>query len=157
MGDLVVQARCLAYLTVAYRRRGDVEATRSFAERGIALSQQLGTIEYVAMAKANLAWLAWRQSRSEDALLLGEEALTLWHGMDDPYGVDWQALLPLTAVAMQQDRLPAAVEYLRGLFRDNQHPLPAELATASQEAISGEFAAPKLERVIQVAKRIGYL
>jgi hypothetical protein len=127
------------------------------------MSQQLGMVEYVAMAKANLAWRAWRQSRPNDATSLGDEALALWHGMEDPYGVDWQAILPLTAVALEQRRISEAIAYVRGLFRDTQHPLPAELASAAKKAIATfdagqvDAASARLDDVTQVARKITYL
>jgi hypothetical protein len=120
-------------------------------------------IEYVAMAKANLAWLAWREHRSAEAMSLAEEALNLWHGMEDPYGVDWLALLPAIAVAVEQERLDQAIEYTKGLFGENQHPLPSMLANAANEVIgasetAGASAAmPNLRQLIAVAQQIGYL
>jgi len=163
VGDLVVQARCLSYLTVAYRRSGDLNEAHQCADRTMALAGQLGMVEYVAMAKANLAWLAWREERSGDANSLGNEALALWHGMEDPYGVDWQALLPLVAVAIADDRFDSAIEYTRGLFGENQHPLPPPLTAAAEEALNtwqttgATDVQPKLEHLIAVAKQIGYL
>jgi tetratricopeptide (TPR) repeat protein len=163
VGDLVVQARCLSYLTVAYRRFGDLNETRQSADRTMALAGQLGMVEYLAMAKANLAWLAWREGRGRDASLLGQEALALWHGMEDPYGVDWQALLPLIAIATTDGRFDSAIEYTRGLFGENQHPLPSSLTAVAEEAINtwGKTGATdvrsKLEQLIAVAKQIDYL
>ena len=163
VGDLVVQARCLSYLTVAYRRSGDNEATRRYAERTISLARQLGMVEYVAMAKASLAWLAWRQGRFQDVESLGSEALALWHGMDDPYGVDWQALLPMIAVAVAEGKIDEAVANVRGLFGENQHPLPAALVAAATMVISSnemqDPAATKanLDYLVAVAKQVAYL
>src|SRR6185436_4178502 len=131
VGDRVVQARCLTYQTVAHRRGGNEKETEHYVERARALALQLGMVEYVAMADANLAWLAWREQRSNDVESLGQEALKLWHGMKDPYGFDWMALLPLIAVALAGDRLEQAVEYTRGLFGENQHPLPPALINAA--------------------------
>jgi hypothetical protein len=120
-------------------------------------------VEYVAMATANLSWLAWRQKRPAEAESLGKEALQLWHGMEDPYGVDWQAILPLVAVAVEDRRFEQAVECIRGLFGENQHPLPQALTTAVKEVIAiaedSDAAAveSKLQQVIEVSREIGYL
>jgi len=163
VGDFAVQARALSDLTVAFRRLGDQKQTRIEAERTIALATQLGMVEYVAMAKASLAWLAWRESKTSDARSLGEEALRLWHEMEDPYGVDWQALLPLIAVAVSEARLIDAVAYAKALFGENQHPLPDPLIKAANEVIEiAEKNDPgalrrKLEELISVSEKIGYL
>jgi tetratricopeptide (TPR) repeat protein len=162
-GDLVMQTRCLAYLAVATRRAHDPDRCERFASRAAALAGQLGMPEYVAMATANLAWLAWHEGKYPDANSLGTEALTLWHGMSDPYGVDWEAILPLVGAALAERRLDDAIEHARGLFRENQHPIPPVLAAAARDAIEGAKTKTStekqasLERMIEVARDIGYL
>ena len=103
-GDLVIQARCLIYLAVAHRGVGNVNEVHDYAVRSLELTSKLAMVEYVAMAKAGLAWVAWRKNNSEEAELLGREALELWHGMEDPYSFDWMALWPLIAVSHQPER-----------------------------------------------------
>jgi hypothetical protein len=68
-------------------------------ETNFELATKLGMVEYIAMAKANLAWVAWREEDHAEAEKLATEALDLWHGMDDPYGFDWMAVWPLIAIA----------------------------------------------------------
>jgi tetratricopeptide (TPR) repeat protein len=163
VGDLVVQARSLSYLTVAYRRSGDNEMTRRYAQQTEALATQLRMVEYVAMAKAGQAWLAWREGHFQDVDRLGSEALNLWHGMEDPYGVDWQALLPLTAAAVAQGRPQDAVSYVRGLFGKNQHPLPPTLMAAAMMVISASdnqnagAIRTNLDYLVAVSKQVSYL
>jgi tetratricopeptide (TPR) repeat protein len=134
-GNLVVQARCLAYLPVAQRSNGSLDQTRAQAERALELARKLAMIEYVAMAKANLAWVAWKQARFSDCEKLGQEALELWHGMEDPYSFDWMALFPLIATAMARKQTEDAVKLAEGLFSDNQHPIDAEVMSATKQAI----------------------
>ena len=69
---------------------------------------------------------------------LGCEALKLWHGMEDPYSLDWMALWPLIAIAHKRKNFSAAIEHMRALFAPKQHPLPAPLASAVQTAIQAE-------------------
>ena len=162
VGDLVVQARCLTYLTVAHRRSGDKEETRRCGDRTLELAAKIGMVEYVAMGKANLAWLAWKEARRTDAESLGREALKLWHGMEDPYGLDWLALLPLIAVAPESN-LEHAIELTRGLFAENQHPLPEDLAKAAEAVIEisagqdREKTRTAVQHLLLVAERAGYL
>lgn len=163
VGDLVMRTRCLTYLAVAHRRSGHMMETRRYAERTVSLATQLGMVEYIAMAKANLSWLAWREERFQDVDLLGSEALALWHGMDDPYGVDWQALLPMIAVAVVQGRSEQAVGHVRNLFGENQHPLPPALVAAATMVISASenrdaaITRTNLEYLVAVAKQVAYL
>jgi predicted ATPase len=163
VGDLVVQARCLTYLATAHRRAHHLDETRHFAVRTQELAAEIGMVEYVAMAKANLAWLAWREGKHDDALTSGREALELWHGMEDPYGVDWMALWPLIAIALDQNNMAQAIEHARALFGPNQHPLPQELMVITQKAIAAwqknvrEIARTHLEQAVQIAHKVAQL
>src|SRR5205085_7793819 len=134
-GDLVGEARCLTYLAVAHRRNGDVDLAKEFADQTLVLAPKLQMTEYVAMAKANLAWAAWKEQRLDDCEKLGDEALELWHGMDDPYSFDWMALWPLIATAMTRKQIERAVHLAEGLFRDNQHPIDEEVMAATKPSI----------------------
>jgi class 3 adenylate cyclase/tetratricopeptide (TPR) repeat protein len=135
-GDLVVQARCLAYLTSACRCAGEITAARNMAVRTHDLAFKLGMLEYMAIARANLSWVEWREGNHDKARQLGEEALRRWHSMEDPYGFDWMALWPLIAVAQSEGDIDAAVIHLRALFGPNQHPLPDQLSAVARQTIA---------------------
>ena len=79
-----MQTRCINYRALAHRRLSEGSAARTDAEQTLALASKLRMVEYIAMAKANLAWVAWKDGRLQDVEELGEEALALWHGMEDP-------------------------------------------------------------------------
>ena len=137
--------------------------TRRYGQRTETLAAQLGMLEYIAMAKANLAWLAWREERYQDADSLGSEALALWHGMEDPYSLDWMALWPLVAVALTRNDLASAIDHARGMLVETQRPLPEKLIAATQKAIEswekgeGDSARDNLARAIQIATEYGQL
>ena len=115
------------------------------------------------MAKANLAWVAWRQRNNVDAEKLGKEALQLWHAMPDPYGVDWMALWPLIAIALNRKDVIRAVELARGLLIENQHPMPEKLHIVTSETIkewqngAKKAASSNLEAAVQLATELHYL
>jgi class 3 adenylate cyclase/tetratricopeptide (TPR) repeat protein len=134
-GDLVVQARCLAYLTSACRCAGETMVARNMAGRTHDLASKLGMLEYMAIARANLSWVEWRDGNHDKAQQFGEEALHRWHSMEDPYGFDWMALWPLIAVAQSEGDIDAAVTHLRALFGPNQHPLPDQLSAVARQTI----------------------
>jgi hypothetical protein len=119
--------------------------------------------EYVAMAKANLAWVAWRDDDAKKAESLGTEALELWHGMEDPYNFDWMARWPLIAVAISRNDTACAIDHARALLLENQHPLPQKLASLTQEAINSweekrpEAALANFEHALRVAHELGQL
>ena len=163
VGDAVVQARCLTYLAVAHRRSHRIDETRHYASLALKLASELRMVEYVAMAKASFAWVAWAEANFSEVAKQAREALKLWHQMSDPYGVDWMALVPLIAVASGEGNIAEAIEYARGLFGENQHPLPKDLTTTAKQAIDAwekkkpKMARKKIEEAIQVSQKIGYL
>ena len=130
-----MQVRCLAYLSAAYRCLGDDSHAENRAHEAKALATRLNMVEYVAMADANLSWVAWARGDCADAKGLANEALKLWHGMEEPYGFDWMALWPLVAASLSESCLTEAIEHCRALFGPNQHPLPEDLAEAARQAI----------------------
>ncbi len=150
-------------LAVAHRGAGHLDQARSYAARTLELASKIGMVEYVAMAKANLAWVAWREDNHAEAEKLGCEALELWHGMENPYSFDWMALWPLLAVALGRNDVASAIEHARGMLVEAQHPPPEKLAAATQKAIEswekgeGESARDALARAIEAAHEVGYL
>ena len=162
-GDLVLQARCLTYRAVAYRRLDDVPRCRTEAEKTLVLAEELKMVEYVAMAKASLAWAAWREKNEGEAEELASEALKLWHGMDDPYSMDWMALWPLIAIAFARKDIARAIEFANGLLEENQHPPPEKLSAVVRKACEEwqngvqEEAASGLAVAIKIAKELHYI
>jgi hypothetical protein len=162
-GDLVLQSRCLTYRAVAFRRLGDLARCSTEAKRTLELVTKLGMVEYIAMAKASLAWVAWRQQDHAAAEKLASEALGLWHGMDDPYGFDWMALCPLIAIALYRQTSGAAIGFAQGLLAENQHPLPEKLLNPIRKACdewqigAQENATADLASAMQVARELSYL
>jgi tetratricopeptide (TPR) repeat protein len=163
VGDVVIQARSLTYLAVAYRRLGEVKEARRFAERALDLAGKVGMIEYVAMAKANLAWVALREGHDANAETMGREALVLWHGMEDPYGFDWMALWPLITLALKRKEDARAIDHARALLVETQHPLPDKLETMVRKALSewdnkqAVAARRELEHALHLAQELGQL
>jgi hypothetical protein len=162
-GDLVVQARSLTYLAMAHRCAHHLDQARSCATRTLELATKIGMVEYVAMANANLAWVAWREGDGIETEKFAFEALRLWHGMEDPYSFDWTALWPLIALALSRDDVACGIDYARGLLTENQHPLPETLTAATQKAIeSWENNQPAKARLdlglaLQIAETFGQL
>ena len=162
-GDLVLQARCLTYRAVAYRQLGDVPRCRIEAEKTLVLAAELKMVEYVAMAKASLAWVAWREKNEAEAEKLGRKALGLWHGMDDPYSMDWMALWPLIAIAFDRKDIGGAIKLATGLLEENQHPPPEKLSALVRKACKEwqngvqEEAASGLAEAIKIAGELHYI
>jgi class 3 adenylate cyclase len=162
-GDVVVQTRLLTYLIVVQRRRGLRERVRHYIARTLEVATAGQMIEYVAMAKANLAWLAWLDGDTSEAETQAREALEFWKKSWSAYPFKWAALWPLIAVELAGGRLSEAVEHARMMVEPPQEPLPVALATAVQEALSEwdaqrpAAAAACFGRSLQLAREMAYL
>jgi class 3 adenylate cyclase/tetratricopeptide (TPR) repeat protein len=163
-GDIVHQSRCLTYLTVLYRKWGNIEKARQYSLRSLEASRGAQLNEYIGMAKANLAWVTWRDGDLPEAKANGEAALRLWQEL--PVGqfwpFKWTALLPMIGVALAQELDTEAVEYARAMLEPSQQRLPEALNLALEKAIKtlekGELKmGTHLNHAIELAQELGYL
>ena len=76
--DLTLEVRCLIYLGVVYRRQNRPDDVRACAARALELAVAANMPEYVATARADLAWLAWHAGDLAAVDLHGRAALALW-------------------------------------------------------------------------------
>ena len=161
-GDPVLRARCLCYLNVTALRRHDVDAVRSLSGEALAAAETAGYPEYVAAAKATMAWVAWREGRLEEVVPLAEGALELWGSTVVSYSWYWICLWPLIAVSLDRGRLGDAVAASRKLLVPPQQRLPDELELLVESAgrawDKGQHAVAtqELREALQLACRLGY-
>ncbi len=163
IGDVTLQSRNLTYLTVLSRKRGLVDETRRLSVEAQAVATALQLPEYIAMAKANLAWVAWREGNLLEAQTNGLAALELWWPLQVIYMFQWAALWPLIGVALAQDRLTEAVDHARLLLAPQQQSLPDTLNALIETAIRSwdtgqlEEARTYLKKSTPIAEKMGYL
>lgn len=141
VGDIVLQARCLAYLGRLSRQRHDVEEATSRAEQCLRVAEAGGMWEYVAMGRAVLAWAAWGQGDAAGARTHAQAAVQLWRNLPIVYPFQWAALLPLMGVSLKSKQHAIAVDYARAMLDPAQQRLPEQLAVALQAAIRAWDAA----------------
>jgi tetratricopeptide (TPR) repeat protein len=165
-GDVVHQSRCLTYLTILHRKRGQLERARHYASQSLAAARTAQMLEYNGMAKANLAWVAWRGGNLSQTEANGRSALELWQQLpaDHPScAFQWTALWPLIGVALAQDQISKAIEYARALLDSTQQRLPDALTTGIEKAIvtweggESKTACIYLDQVVELAQELGYL
>jgi tetratricopeptide (TPR) repeat protein len=163
VGDMAVQRLCLAYLTIVYRKLGQVDEAMDYALRSLEVATSVQNPTYIGTARANLAWVAWRKADMIEALENGKAALESWQQSATDYPFQWLSLYPLTSVALAHDRIPEAVEYARALLEPMQQALPDPLQTVLEEAIKTwergepEAARTHLDRAMELAQEMGYL
>jgi len=162
-GDVAVQSRVLTYLTVLYRMRGQKEEVRRYAARSLALATERQMTEYTGMARATLAWLAWREGDWSEAEAEGQAAVALWQQAPLSTPFQWTARWPLLAMALAQQRVSGAMDHAQAMLEPDQHRLPPALTAQLEQAMAawqgGDNAAAGalLSQALELAQQLGYL
>jgi serine/threonine protein kinase len=151
-GDRPLQSRCLTYLTLAARMRGDVDRVRDYATRSADVAESIGALEYIAAARANKAWVALRVEDHPNVKALAGHALSLWKSRVFPF--QWLALLPLLEAELPKE-LGRAVACAQALLAPDQQILPGAAADALAQAVThfGQDAAPDSRSSMELALR----
>jgi tetratricopeptide (TPR) repeat protein len=160
--DVVLESRCLTYLTVLSRRRGQLEEARHYISRSLPVAATAQVRPYIGAAQANLAWVAWRERDLPAVEVKGQTALDIWsEGANFPF--KWMALWPLAGAALARQEVARAMIHVRKLLDPLQQPLPTEMATALEAAIQvwdqgqAEVAENHLQHAAGMAADLGYL
>jgi DNA-binding SARP family transcriptional activator len=161
IGETGLLAYSLQGLAMAALRRHDTAAVRALAPRVLAEAEGMAAPDYLAGAKACLAWLAWQDRHPDDVIKLAEEITTLMTGTLDAglyYGP--VHLWPLAAVHLAAGHLAEAVAATRRLRDHMQFPagLEAALTAASQAWDAGQpdLARDHLAAALDQARDLGY-
>ena len=117
-------------------------------------------LDYVGACRAGLAGrVAARRIASAEELAAALEA---WRLYTAPYPLRWQALWPLTGIALAQNRLAEASDCARQLCEPNQQVLPATLedplmaALAAWDAGQPDEARTFLSRALDLAQQLHF-
>jgi tetratricopeptide (TPR) repeat protein len=165
-GDLTRRSRCLSYLVVAARFLGRVDDAAERASESLTIAEQAELAEYVAMAQANLAWVAWRREALSEAERMAQIALETWSGLHvfGPLGYpfDWMARWPLIGVAHGRGDATRAVRLAEDLTAPGRQLPPAELLTEVERLVhqhrsSVTVRANDLAPLLRLAADLGYL
>ena len=165
-GDLTIQARALTYLAVVYRKRGDLQGVRAYADASLKVATETNMPQYVGTARAQYAWLAWRAGDIALTTYHGQAATEAWAELGVGQSVvvtRWLALLPLLGVALLQEDVAAAVRWSQDLLPSPQCRLPDDLTRSLEAGISAwqegspERARLALDQAFRRAQELGYV
>jgi hypothetical protein len=162
-GDIVLRSRCLTYLTVIRRRRGEVIDAQNYAEQSLSSAVIARMPEYIGMAKGNLAWVHLRNGDLSSAYQDAREGVEKLRGTPQGHILLWVALWPLIGVEMARGGNADAVEHVETLLVPPQMAIPTDLETALRSAVSAwkendlVTADHHLKKAADLAKKIGYL
>ncbi|HVM72971.1 MAG TPA: hypothetical protein VMT91_14500, partial [Anaerolineales bacterium] len=165
-GDVSLQSRCLTYLTIACRQCYQEAEARQYAARSLEVAGQAQMPEYIAMAKANQAWLAWRENDPLQTAELAHAALETWGQLPPGHAsapFQWLANWPLIAVARAGGDIARALERVKALLDPSQQRLPEALEEGLKKAIQAwegdmlEQARNLLSQSLALAEQMHYL
>ena len=137
-GDIVQEARSLTYLTLVYRKQGDMAAVRETAAHSLATAKMAELPEYIGMAKANQAWVAWHDKDWALAETYALIALETWSTLTPHHAslsFKWAALWPLIGIKLRSQQTGTALNYARELLDPSQQLLPDEVTRIVEVAI----------------------
>jgi tetratricopeptide (TPR) repeat protein len=160
--DKTLALRCLVYLCLAHLCQHNAGTVKELAPRAEDLARSLAFPEYVGMAKAMKAWVAWKEGRPADVEVLAEEALAQWRLCVVHYSWYWAGLWPLIAVRLDAGRVEEAVGAARELLGPDQQRLAEGLEPEVQAALDAwqrgdaRVAGEILGRALELASRLGY-
>jgi tetratricopeptide (TPR) repeat protein len=162
-GDVATETRCLTYLTVTYRKLGDVPNVKTYAARSLEAAAIGQMIEYISMAQANQAWAARREGKILEAQKLAEAAWETLQKTIQSQMFNWVAIWPLIGICLAQHRTAEAIDFARKLLAPTTQPQPETIARSLQEAIQAweqgqpEQAFSSLTQAAALAEPLGYL
>ena len=111
IGNVLTQTLCATFLGNVFRRRCQIDTAEQWAKLTLQIASSVSLDLYVAAAKANLAWVAWRRQEIEQAVVLAQEALAIWQDVLPNYPLRWQAHWILFGQAVQEGQFEVAVDY----------------------------------------------
>jgi hypothetical protein len=159
-GDVMLLSRFLAYLTFARRLAVDLQGTRAAALDCLQVATSGGIREYIGTARANLAWVAWREADLERAAAECTLALEAWKSISFVYPFEW--LARLVAIALQlvtRDPSDLAAQAAR-ILDASQQLLPQQLTQALERlarSAAGGGAAGPAATVVAIAEQLRFL
>jgi class 3 adenylate cyclase/tetratricopeptide (TPR) repeat protein len=162
-GDKTIQTRCLTYLTMVYRKRGDAARVREYAQRSLVSATDADMAEYIGMAKGNLGWAALRESDMSATKTLAEAAWQLLQGTPQAAMFPSWLLWPLMGISRAEGQLDAFIENARILLSLAIQPLPEALSSVLEQAIQAWDAKDSerlnqlVEKSCSLARQFGYL
>ena len=161
VGDAGAQTIALTYLTICYRFRNEIDQARAHAARSLDTAAKAKLDLYIAMARGNLAWLAWRDGDFAAADALAQAAWSTLQVIPGP--LRWVVLWPLIAMAAVREQFALAADLARQMLHPSQQRLPEALAALLQAAIRAqendepEAGRTQLQRAVEFAQQMGYL
>lgn len=159
IGSTPLLVRCLTFLLIILRRRGNIEEVRQVITRALSIPEARN----IAIIKGQRAWVAWRDGDLTEAGNYGRTSLEDTQGRQPVNSFLWVGLWPLIGVALVEEKFAEAMDYVRLLLDPTQQPLAEALRTLLEAALQAwdigkqEEARVLLQEALPLAEKMGYL
>ena len=163
LGIASLEGICVAYRTLVYRKRGEVDETHRSCSEIVAGQSPVRRPEYLGLAHGNLAWVAWRRGDLGQVEEHAAAALRCWQQATVSYAMQWTALLPVVAARLAAGQIAAAVEDARRLLDPAQEQLAPPLAATLTQALAAweqdddQLTRDRLTATVGLARDLRYL
>ena len=159
IGESILLRDSLLGLTLTALRRHETDEVRALAARALTMAGAEANQEYLATARACLAWVAWQDRCPAEVIKLSGQiasanAPSIYHR--------WVYLFPLIAVHLDTGQVAPAVAASRQLLDVAQQALPAELESALADSADAwehgdlERSQDRLVTGLALARDLGY-
>jgi class 3 adenylate cyclase/tetratricopeptide (TPR) repeat protein len=155
-GDAEYEVAALAFLTVAHRCAGDVDAAESLYLQSLESARSADMDTYVGIALANQSWVACRRGDRLECERLARKAAGIWD--KQPWRIRWLAHWPLLRIAIEREDWDGAGRHARTILGREQYRMPEGIAEALGEALQAqdggfaERAVPAFVRALSLAE-----
>jgi eukaryotic-like serine/threonine-protein kinase len=162
-GDVILQSRCLTYLTVVCRKQCQIDRVREYADRSLIAANAGNMIEYVGMAHGNLAWADVREGHTALGRENSSHGLHLMSKTAQSSMFPWVCQCPLIEAYLIENQLAEAIETSRAAITHEGQPLPDEMTSLIEKALlaweGGDTEATRnlLEQAVRFGKSDGYM
>ena len=148
--DVINLVRSLNYLTLAYRRLGNVAKTEKYNKQTLAIAESINLVEYLASGNANRAWLHWKSGDVRLAQDYGEKGLAYYREtgklLKHPVPLLWIVCWPLVAAYHAEGKWSKCIEYFKILLDPKQRPMEPALRS-QMEKVVGEYTPDRTEKL----------
>lgn len=160
LGDLPTQTRCLTYLMMTHRLRGNLDETKELADRVLEIANTGKMVDYCGAARANLGWVAFRRGEARSATEALNAAIENWHSVTYEYPFQWMSRLPLISQNCEAGQAAGARAHARVLLDAKQQQLHAGLTAALEAGIAEpdhNLAIEKFLLAVRQARAVGFM
>jgi len=151
------------YLAVLYRKRGNYLKVQEYGEKALETAVHQQRSLYIATAKSNMAWRAWREGDLARAEELSHQALQIWDKGPVAFPLKWLALWPLLGLALGRNEVGDAIENAKKMLEPSQQKLPDGMTILLEQAVRAwdnqnpVEAKAALKGAVPLAQELGYL